>query len=179
MLSAQMVKRTRRSISAEDRLAVKKFLQQSAADHMVREVRTVTREMTMRELSSLFSFSDFNSYPVKEDDRVIGIVSKFDVLSNFVFAPTRMIPRYHDLMRRTVGDVMTPDFIYVGMDTKLTRVLQLMVDYRLRSIPVMEADQRLVGMISRRDVICALQAVEHSSDVTSSILGDRSPTTLD
>lgn len=114
---------------------------------MTRDVRTVSREMTMRELSSLFSVSDFNSYPVEEDNRVIGIVSKADVLANFVFTPTRMVPRYDDLMKRTVGDVMTPVFIYVGMGTKLTRVLQLMVDHRLRSIPVMEGNQRLVGMI--------------------------------
>ena len=124
---------------------------------MTSDVKTVTRGVTMHELSHLFSVSDFNSYPVEEDGRIIGIVSKFDLLANFVFTPMQMVPRYHDLMRRTVGDVMTPDYIYVGTDTKLTRVLQLMVDHRLRSIPVIGAVQRLVGIISRQDVIRALQ----------------------
>ena len=124
---------------------------------MTSDVKTVTRGVTVHELSHLFSVSDFNSYPVEEDGRIIGIVSKFDLLANFVFTPMQMVPRYHDLMRRTVGDVMTPDYIYVGTDTKLTRVLQLMVDHRLRSIPVIEAVQRLVGIISRQDVIRALQ----------------------
>jgi len=124
---------------------------------MTSDVKTVNRGMTIDELSQLFSVSDFNSYPVEEDGRVIGIVSKFDLLANFVFTPMHMVPRYHDLMRRTVGDVMTPDYIYVGTDTKLTRVLQLMVDHRLRSIPVIKAVQRLVGIISRQDVIRALQ----------------------
>jgi CBS domain-containing protein len=68
-----------------------------------------------------------------------------------------MIPRYEDLMKRTVADIMTPDFIYVRPETKLTRVLQLMVDHRLRSMPVIEADQRLAGMISREDVMGALR----------------------
>ena len=67
------------------------------------------------------------------------------------------MPRYEDLMRRTVADVMTSEFIYVGEDTKLTRVLQLMVDHRLRSMPVIDGDQRLAGMISREDVMRALQ----------------------
>ena len=124
---------------------------------MTSDVKTVTRGVTVHELSHLFSVSDFNSYPVEEDGRIIGIVSKFDLLANFVFTPMQMVPRYHDLMRRTVGDVMTPDYIYVGTDTKLTRVLQLMVDHRLRSIPVIEAVQRLVGIISRQDVIRVLQ----------------------
>ena len=52
---------------------------------------------------------------------------------------------------------MTPEFIYVREETKLTRVLQLMVDHRIRSMPVIEGDQRLVGMISREDVMRALQ----------------------
>ena len=68
-----------------------------------------------------------------------------------------MIPRYDDLMKRTVAEIMTPEFIYVREETKLTRVLQLMVDHRIRSMPVIEGDQRLVGMISREDVMRALQ----------------------
>ena len=68
-----------------------------------------------------------------------------------------MVPRYDDLMKRTVADIMTPDFISVREETKLTRVLQLMVDHRIRSMPVIEGDHRLVGMISREDVMRALQ----------------------
>jgi CBS domain-containing protein len=60
-------------------------------------------------------------------------------------------------MKRTVADVMTSEFIYVGGDTKLTRVLQLIVDHRLRSMPVIDSDQRLAGIISREDVMRALQ----------------------
>jgi CBS domain-containing protein len=52
---------------------------------------------------------------------------------------------------------MTSDFVYVGTDTKLTRVLQLMVDHRIRSIPVIDNDQQLAGIISREDVMRALQ----------------------
>jgi CBS domain-containing protein len=36
-------------------------------------------------------------------------------------------------------------------------VLQLMVDHRIRSMPVIEDDQRLAGMISREDVMKALE----------------------
>jgi CBS domain-containing protein len=68
-----------------------------------------------------------------------------------------MMPHYNDLMRRTVADIMTSEFIYVGTDTRLTRVLQLMVDHRIRSMPVIDNNQRLAGIISREDVMRALQ----------------------
>jgi CBS-domain-containing membrane protein len=134
-----------------------KFLEQVTAGVMTRNAKTVSRHVTLRELGDLFEKEDFNAFPVEENSQVVGVVSKFDYLANFVFTPAHMIPRYEDLMKRTVADVMTPEFIYVRTETKLTRVLQLMVDHRLKSMPVIEADQRLAGMISREDVMRALQ----------------------
>jgi CBS domain-containing protein len=133
------------------------FLEQIVADHMTREAKTVSRAATLRELEDLFEKDDFNAYPVEEGSQVVGLVSKFDFIACFVFTPATMVPRYDDLMNQTVSAIMTPDFIYVRGDTKLTRVLQLMVDHRIRSMPVIEGDQQLVGMISREDVMRALQ----------------------
>lgn len=123
---------------------------------MTRQVRTVTRDLTMRELGQLFDRDDFNAYPVQANAHVVGVVSKFDYLACFVFTTDRMVPPYDELMRRKVADVMTSEFIYVGTETKLTRVLQLMVDHRIRSMPVIDADQSLSGIISREDVMRAL-----------------------
>ena len=133
------------------------FIEQVVADYMTRDVKTVTRGLTLRELGDLFERDDFNTYPVEENGQVVGVVSKFDHLACFVFTPAHMMPRYDDLMKRTVADIMTSEFIYVGTDTRLTRVLQLMVDHRIRSMPVIDRDQRLAGIISREDVMRALQ----------------------
>ena len=133
------------------------FIEQVVADHMTRDVKTVARGLTLRELGDLFEKDDFNAYPVEENGLVVGVVSKFDHLACFVFTPAHMMPRYDDLMKRTVNDIMTSEFIYVGTDTRLTRVLQLMVDHRIRSMPVIDGDQRLAGIISREDVMRALR----------------------
>ena len=114
------------------------FLEATVAGYMTRTVKTVTRELTVRELGGMFERDDFNSYPVAEDGQIIGLVTKFDLLKCFAFTPAQMVPRYDDLMNRTVGDVMTSEFIYVRTDTKLTRVLQLMVEHRIRSVPAID-----------------------------------------
>lgn len=133
-----------------------KFLEATAAEYMTRTVKTVTRHMTMRELGNRFEAINFNAFPVLESDQVVGLVSKFDLLNCFAFTPNRIVPHYEDLMAQTVADVMTSDFIYVGPATKLTRVLQLMVDHRMKSIPVLDTEQHLLGMIAREDVMRAL-----------------------
>ncbi len=134
-----------------------KFLEQTVAGYMTRAAKTVTRDRTVRELSEMFDRDDFNSYPVEEDGQVVGIVTKFDLLKGFIFARrVGLIPPYEQLMSRTAGDVMTQEFIYVRTDTKLTRVLQLMVDHRVRSVPAIDDEHRLAGIIARRDVLKAL-----------------------
>ena len=135
-----------------------RFLEQTTDSHMTRNVKTVVRDLNMLELSEMFERDDFNGYPVEEDGQVVGIVTKFDILKCFAFTPSQMVPRYQDLMNRKVGDVMTPEFIYVSPDTRLTRVLQIMVEHRIRSIIVLDGTQRLVGIIAREDVIAALKA---------------------
>jgi CBS domain-containing protein len=134
-----------------------RFLEKVTADVMTQNTKTVSRHVTLRELGDLFEKEDFNAFPIEENSQVVGVVSKFDYLANFIFTPAHMVPRYEDLMNRTVADVMTSEYIYVRTETKLTRVLQLMVDHRLRSMPVIEGDQRLAGIISREDVMRALQ----------------------
>jgi predicted transcriptional regulator len=136
--------------------AVYKFLEQTVAGYMTGNVRSVTRELTVGDLGAMFERDDFNAYPVEDEGQVVGIVTKFDLLKCFVFTPSQMVPPYEQLMKRPVADVMTSEFIYVRTDTKLTRVLQLMIDHRIRSAPVIDVDNRLAGIIARRDVLRAL-----------------------
>ena len=56
------------------------FLEGIADQYMTRAVTTVTRQTTMRELEALFEKHDFNSFPVVEEGKMLGIVTKFDFL---------------------------------------------------------------------------------------------------
>lgn len=124
---------------------------------MTRAVTTVTRQTTMRELETLFEKHDFNSFPVVEEGKMLGIVTKFDFLRTFAFTIGRMVPHYDELMRRPVGEMMTEAVVHVEPTAPLTRVLQLMVSLKNRSFPVIGLDRQLIGMISREDVIRALK----------------------
>ncbi|MET4261783.1 CBS domain-containing protein [Bradyrhizobium sp. S3.12.5] len=135
-----------------------KFLDQTVDGYMTRKVQTAKRDFDLLELSAMFERDDFNSYPVEDDGQVVGVVTKFDILKCFAFTPSQMLPRYRDLMSRKVGDVMSPEFIYVSPETRLTRVLQIIVEHRIRSVIVLNSLQKLVGIIAREDVIASLKA---------------------
>lgn len=134
-----------------------RFLECTAGLYMAREVASVTREVTLRELGALFEKHDFNAFPVLEEGTVLGLVTKFDFLRAFAFTTSHVVPHYDELMARTVGEVMTEAVVHVEPEAPLTRVLQLMVGMKARSFPVLDSDHRLVGMISREDIMRALR----------------------
>jgi CBS domain-containing protein len=133
------------------------FLACTASQYMTPTVVTVERQAKIGQLGVLFEKHDFNAFPVMEDGKVLGIVTKFDFLRAFAFTSGQMIPHYDDLMRRPATEVMVEAVVHVDPTLPLTRVLRLMVSLKMRSFPVMTLERRLVGMISREDVMRALR----------------------
>ena len=136
--------------------AMYRFLDCTVEQYMSREVESVTRKVTLRELEALFEKHDFNAFPVLEERSVLGLVTKLDFLKAFAFTTAQVVPHYDELMGRTVAEVMTEAVVHVEPAAPLTRVLQLMVSLKARSFPVLDRDRRLVGMISREDIMRAL-----------------------
>ncbi|MFI5366902.1 MAG: HPP family protein [Candidatus Binatia bacterium] len=134
------------------------FIDLKVSDAMTHPVTTVSPDATVGELEALFERYDYNSLPVVQEERLVGIVTKFDFLRNFIFTPASVLPHYDTLMQRPISTIMQRDVVTVAADLPLTRVLQMMVDLRSKSFPVL-SDGRLVGIISREDVIHALRRV--------------------
>jgi CBS domain-containing protein len=133
------------------------FLACTVEQFMTRSVVTVNRQTTMRELGALFEKHDFNAFQVVEDNKMLGIVSKFDFLRIFAFTSSQMVPHYDELMSRPLADVMTEAVVHVDPISPLTRVLELMVSVKARSFPVLDPDRQLQGIISREDIMRALK----------------------
>ena len=134
-----------------------RFLECTVGQFMTREVKTVDRHTTLRELEALFAKHDFNAFPVMDGKEMNGLVTKFDFLKTFAFTTKQLLPHYDELMGRTVEEVMTEAVVHVEPAAPLTRTLQLMVSLKARSFPVMTADKQLVGMIAREDIMRALK----------------------
>jgi CBS domain-containing protein len=130
---------------------------------MTWRVMTVSRQTTMRELALLFDKHDFNAFPVVEDGKLVGIISKFDFLRGFAFTTSQVVPHYSELMSRHAAEVMTEAVVHVDSTSPLTRVLQLMVNLKTRSFPVVGANGQLEGIISREDIMRALKETTQES----------------
>jgi CBS domain-containing protein len=136
---------------------MKNFVLLYVKDAMVRDVVTVRPDMLVSDVEELFEKYDYNSIPVVEGKRMVGIVTKLDFLRHFIFTPKTMVPPYEKLLQDPVSDIMNRSPLTVSTATPLTRVLELMVETKLRSFPVTDADMTLLGIISREDIIRKLK----------------------
>jgi CBS domain-containing protein len=140
---------------------------------MTREVVTVGPGTSAKYAAEVMAERGFAALPVvDEDDQVVGIVAEADVLRDRMPAD----PRLH--MRRDAGvpesppsllvrGVMTPRVRSVDRTADVADVARLFVDDRLRSVPVLEQG-RLVGIVSRRDLLRAL--VRPDEEIRSDVL---------
>jgi predicted transcriptional regulator len=93
---------------------------------------------------------------VDENDRICGVVSEADLIRD-AFPPdarTHLFPRQR--VHRTavlVSEVMTSPAITVHESTDVADVVELMTSNNLKSLPVVDEDHRVVGVVSRSDLM--------------------------
>jgi len=138
------------------------FLDYQAQDVMSTELVTLEPQSSLAEAEALFEKHGFNALPVVEGDRrLVGMVTSLDLLRAYAFTEEHLFPPYDEIMSRPVVRSMTLEVKTVTPRTPLTRVLQKLLDTRNKSFPVVE-DDRLVGMISREDVIRGLRRAQEA-----------------
>jgi len=135
------------------------FIHYQVRDVMTRNPVTVDRHARVSTVEEIFETHDFNGLPVVESNgRLVGMVTKLDVLKAFVFTSETMLPRYADIMSRPIETVMTINPHLVAPKLPLTGVIEQMLETRHKSFPVVESDGRLVGVIAREDLLRALRS---------------------
>lgn len=130
---------------------------------------TVRSQTTVRELLALFDRHDFNAFPVVDEAGVLqGIVSKLDVLRLFQPDAAFRVPDFGAIASTRVGSIMRPGVVTVEPEDPLVAAATLMVETRLRTLPVVRrraGGAVLLGIVSQGDLLRALrfEMVEESA----------------
>ena len=146
---------------------------QSIADIMTKDVFTVKRETTVRELAEIFETRHFGSLPVVDDEgRLTGIVTASDLIEQgrSLHIPTvislfdwviplggeRSLARdLQKITAQTVGEICSTEVVTVSPADPISTAADTMSSHKLHSLPVV-ANGTLVGIVSRIDIIRTL-----------------------
>ena len=127
---------------------------------MSRDVVTVEPSCPLKLAIQRLDAYDITAMPVvDEHDHLVGVLSEADVLRDVVLVD----PRAHErpvqvssgVASRRVGEVMSTMPLTVSPESDLAEAVALLVETQVKSLPVVSHD-RLVGVLSRRDLIRAL-----------------------
>ena len=141
-----------------------------AQDIMTKDVVTVRRETTVRDLALLFSERRISSVPVVDDaGELIGIVSESDLVEQdknlhiptvvsifdwviYLESGKRFEKELQKMTGKTVGDIYCDRVLSVGPEAPVSEVADIMSRERVHAVPVAEG-KRLVGVVGRIDLI--------------------------
>ena len=110
----------------------------TARDVMITDVVSAAPNDSVDEAARLLTFHDISGLPVCADGKVVGVVSEADLIGK---------------SGDTVGAVMTSPAVTVSATTRLEQVAEQLTQQRIRRLPVVDEQGRLVGIVSRRDVL--------------------------
>lgn len=134
----------------------------NVASVMTTEVVTASPETLFRDLVETLTEKRISAVPVVDHaGRPVGVVSEADVLAKQEFHGGRDdIPhdrasrdRWYRALGHTAGDVMTAPVRTVGADEPVSAAARLLSTAKVRRLFVTDRDGRLVGVVSRRDLL--------------------------
>ena len=120
------------------------------APHMSGDVVTAGPADPIQKIYALIRDSGFTAFPVVKKKRLVGIISRRDLISSRAVRSTLT-----GHTQKTVEDVMKKPVITITPEEQLSVAAKLLVQYDVSRLPVLDGD-RLIGIVDRHDVLSRL-----------------------
>jgi CBS domain-containing protein len=129
-----------------------------AKDIMTKEVISVRKDTPIYEAMELLLQHQITGMPVVDDDMsLVGIITEKDCL--------RLFHADEEEKNKTVGHFMTQPAVHYNEDDSLQKVCDFMIINYFRRIPVTSKEGRVVGILSRPDVIAHIVQLRHDEKI--------------
>jgi CBS domain-containing protein len=131
-------------------------------DVMSTHVIAVRRSAPYKEMAAMLHMQRVSAFPVLDDDnKVIGVVSEGDLLTKEAFGDSMpdalpgMLrgPARSKASAVTAAELMTKPPVTIGPGAPVTQAARLMYSRRVKRLPVVDDDGRLIGIVTRSDVL--------------------------
>ncbi len=116
-----------------------------AKEVMVESVVTIKKSALAKDTVTSLLSGSFSGLPVIDEyNKLIGIITEFDILDAML--------QGKDLETTRVFEIMTKDVHTAGQDTPVMEIAKIMKEKNLIRIPIMEGE-KLVGIVGRCDIL--------------------------
>ncbi len=140
----------------------------TAREIMTVGVVTISMDDTLKTARRVFQEKHFHHLIVLDKDRPVGVLSDRDLLkhiSPFIGSPMSERPQDAATLKKRVHQMMTRRLVSIGPEATLSELAQYMLDKEVSCLPVIDADEGLLGIITIRD-LARLLIAEHLAAAT-------------
>lgn len=125
------------------------------ADLMTDEVVSVAPGTGFKDVAKLLAQYDVSGVPVLDDeDRVVGVVSQTDLLAHTVSGLSHPAEQSSTVAGPpSASDVMSAPAVTVHAEETVADAARLMTRRSVERLPVVDVEDRLVGIVTRRDLL--------------------------
>jgi CBS domain-containing protein len=102
-------------------------------------------DATLREIARKMLEANCGEIPICADDMLLGVVTDRDITC-------RAIAKGRDPMTTTARQIMTKPPATIEADAKIKEAIELMENLRVRRLPVVDEEGRIVGILSMTDI---------------------------
>jgi CBS domain-containing protein len=155
-------------------------MDKTVKDVMTTRVIWVKKDATFREMAAALREYRVSAFPVVDDDqKVIGVVSEADMLNKEALIDEPglvggILHRRDQAKARgiTAGDLMTTAVAAVRPEDTVEHAARLMYDRGVKRLPVTDESGRLVGIVSRADVLSVFDRTDSAiaHEITREVL---------
>lgn len=105
----------------------------------------VSPDTSIQTLAKKMKQFDVGALPVGENDRLIGMVTDRDIA-------VRGVANGKNISNLTARDVMTKGIVWCRAEDSANKAARLMETKKIRRLPVIDKNKRMVGMLSLGDI---------------------------
>jgi len=116
---------------------------------MHKGVEIMTPDTPVTKLAKKMREKDIGAIPVGSNGKLVGMVTDRDIT-------VRAVAKGKDLTQLTAQDVMTKGVVCCRDTDKVRDVLEVMEDKQIRRVPVIDDNERVIGMVSLGDISKAM-----------------------
>lgn len=128
-----------------------------AKTFMKRDVVTLYPQDTLDKAIELLVEKNITGIPViNEDNTLAGIITEKDILSYMLEQDAVNRLTDSNLCEHTVYHAMTPNVTTFHEDAPLDEICECLVRHEFRRVPIVDSQSKLVGIISRKDIIAII-----------------------
>jgi len=132
------------------------------SDIMTKNPETSQVTDSIMDVASIMKDLNVGFMPVLDGDNLVGCVTDRDIT-------IRAVAEGMDIQNASIGEIMSTDMHVASPDMNLDEAANIMEEFQIRRLPILDENNRLIGVVSLGDIAVRTKDIEEAGEILEEI----------